>query len=335
MSTGALKTRPLICGLIAAACFCLVALAGTAGAENASVLQSRIDDARAQADELGARIDANASAIAEALSRAEAAARREAELSAVLEEAEVKLAELERHVDLTEAELGRVRDRLADARDLLAARLIAIYKVGVPDATELLLSSDGFDDLTTRAPYLSKIQESDTILAGRIRQLRDEVYSSSPPGVRHATVKQHSTSASSRPAIRSRARAPRPMLAPPSSVSFAAGRRRRSASCRTTSTAGRSGSRRSSGSRPPRPSSRSPAGSVITRSRPRSCSANRAATTTPSTRAAAPAGRTRSCPTPGRATAARARPQDGSKQEQDSIAAQIWADSGSAPWVCG
>jgi muramidase (phage lysozyme) len=28
-------------------------------------------------------------------------------------------------------------------------------------------------------------------------------------------------------------------------------------------------------------------------------------------------------------------PQDASKAEQDSIAAQIWADSGPSAWVCG
>jgi hypothetical protein len=39
----------------------------------------------------------------------------------------------------------------------------------------LLLESEGWDDLTTRAEYLQRIEEADAALVGRVRTLRDEV----------------------------------------------------------------------------------------------------------------------------------------------------------------
>ena len=45
----------------------------------------------------------------------------------------------------------------------------------MPDATTLLLESDGFDDLQTRAEYLRRIEEADASLVSRVRSLRDQV----------------------------------------------------------------------------------------------------------------------------------------------------------------
>ena len=120
-------------------------------------------------------IDAKAGQLAAAQSQAAAAAAREAELSGVLAEGQRREAELEVQVQQTQSHLQRTRARLHSALGRLAARLVAIYKGDSPDATQLLLSADGFDDLANRAELLSHIEEADATLAARVRWLRDQV----------------------------------------------------------------------------------------------------------------------------------------------------------------
>jgi CHAD domain-containing protein len=72
-------------------------------------------------------------------------------------------------------ELTRARDRLQRALKALSARLVAIYRSGMPDAATVLLNSEGFDDLATRSEYLERIEEADATLVGRVRTLRDDV----------------------------------------------------------------------------------------------------------------------------------------------------------------
>jgi peptidoglycan hydrolase CwlO-like protein len=78
-------------------------------------------------------------------------------------------------VTAAEGELAEARARLSRATDILAERLVAIYKSGVPNAAALLLRSDGFDDLATRVGLLDRIQTADANLVARVRALRAEV----------------------------------------------------------------------------------------------------------------------------------------------------------------
>jgi hypothetical protein len=75
----------------------------------------------------------------------------------------------------SERRLSAEKRRLGRARRALAERLVAIYESGVPDATIVLLNSDGFDDLVTRAHYLRLIEDGDTRLATRVREVRNRV----------------------------------------------------------------------------------------------------------------------------------------------------------------
>ena len=165
--------RAVLAGLACAATAAVAAV--PASGQNISELESRIADAESQAGSLAADIDAKSSELAAAQSQADAAAEREAELSATLAKGEERAAELDAQVAQTEAALAATRDRLRRALDALADRLIAMYKGDVPDETTLLLESDGFDDLATRAEYLKRIEEADSALAARVRVLRAEV----------------------------------------------------------------------------------------------------------------------------------------------------------------
>jgi len=171
------RTKLRLCALAAAS------LAGAAlgpwaigaRAQDVGALQSKIDDAQAQAQGLAAQIDSNQAALSEAQARAQAAAAREAQLTAVLAESEQREAELTQKVDAAADQLDQTRAELQEALDALADRLVAIYKGDMPDAATVLLSSQGFDDLATRAEYLQRVETADAELAARVRTLRDQV----------------------------------------------------------------------------------------------------------------------------------------------------------------
>jgi septal ring factor EnvC (AmiA/AmiB activator) len=153
----------------------VLVLAGGAGAQDIGALEARIASAQADAEGLAAEIDATSDEVAAAQAEAQAAAAREAELTATLEEGQARLAELEQRVAEAEAALEEARARLGRALDVLSARLVAMYKGDMPDATALILEADGFDDLTTRAEYLEMIEDADADLVARVRALREEV----------------------------------------------------------------------------------------------------------------------------------------------------------------
>ena len=138
-------------------------------------LNTRIAGARDQAQALGAEIDRTSAALAAAQQQAIVAAQREAQLSAVLEEGRAREAQLESDLARAEQALAGAREQLGRSLNALSNRLVAIYRDGMPDATSILLDSDGFDDFQTRAEYLRRIQDADAALVGRVRALRNRV----------------------------------------------------------------------------------------------------------------------------------------------------------------
>jgi peptidoglycan hydrolase CwlO-like protein len=94
----------------------------------------------------------------------------ESELNAKQEELDSATAKLaaDKH------RLALVRARLQRALGVLRQRLVAIYEAGSPDMLNVVLDSASWSEVTTRAEYLSQIQEYDDSVAGRVKGLRDE-----------------------------------------------------------------------------------------------------------------------------------------------------------------
>src|SRR3954451_5601300 len=59
------------------------------------------------------------------------------------------------------ARLTRLRARLLVVRRALAQRLIELYKADAPDAVTVVLESDGFADLLTRADFMERVSRQD------------------------------------------------------------------------------------------------------------------------------------------------------------------------------
>jgi peptidoglycan hydrolase CwlO-like protein len=160
---------------LALACAALGITATQSGAQSIDELNSRIDAAKQEAQALGAKIDSATNELAAAQQRAIDAAQREAELNAVLAKAQAKERRLQAAVTEAQKRLAAARRQLTRSRHALSNRLVGIYRSGMPDTTTLILESDGFDDLATRAEYLKRIEEADAALVNRVRSTRDAV----------------------------------------------------------------------------------------------------------------------------------------------------------------
>ena len=230
---------------------------------------------------------------------------------------------------------GRRRRHLT-LLNTLSNRLVDIYRGGMPDATTLLLESDGMDDLQTRAEYLRRIEEADSSLVSSVRSLRDQV-ANRLAAVEDAQQRAHEFNAADRRGARPDLRRPRPGRGPGPAAAALRAQRQAAIDSLQSQVSGwtSTGPAAWSASPPGRPRARSTSGSATGRSRSRSCSASPGATSAPSTRRSGAGGAYQILPSTWELYGGHGDPQDALTREQQSdIAAQIWADSGSAAWEC-
>ncbi len=138
-------------------------------------LQGKVAAARSEAGSLASELQAAQGELAAAAQQAAAASAREQQLSVLLASGEERAAELAADVDRTERRLELERKRLRRARLALAERLVAIYESGSPSTASVILGSSDFDELATRTDYLQRIEEADADLADRVEQVRAAV----------------------------------------------------------------------------------------------------------------------------------------------------------------
>jgi septal ring factor EnvC (AmiA/AmiB activator) len=152
------------------------ALAATpALAADISTLQQKVAAGRDEAGALAGELQAAQAEQAAAEQQAAAASAREQKLTALLATGEEKAARLAGEVRETRRRLAAEKRRLRRARGALANRLVAIYESGSPSTASVILASDNIDELATRTEYLERIEQSDSDLAGRVAQVRRTV----------------------------------------------------------------------------------------------------------------------------------------------------------------
>jgi septal ring factor EnvC (AmiA/AmiB activator) len=161
----------LLCALLAV----VLALAPRAGAADAGSLEAKLVAARDEAGTIAAGLRASRERLAVAEGEAADAAAHEERLSGLLSEGRERAAGLSRKLAATRNRLVAEKARLRRSRAALATRLVAIYESGTPSTASLIFSSGDYRELVTRADYLRAIEESDSALADRVAQVRDEV----------------------------------------------------------------------------------------------------------------------------------------------------------------
>lgn len=166
-----MQRKPVIA--IALAALLVVASAHAAGI---GALRSKVESGRSEAAALGSRIRATQEELLAAEGEAAAAARHERRLGALLTHGREWAARLAVKVPRAERRLEAERARLRRARGVLAQRLVAIYESGAPSTASIVLASSSYDELATRTEYLQRIEDSDSELAARVEQVRDQVH---------------------------------------------------------------------------------------------------------------------------------------------------------------
>jgi murein DD-endopeptidase MepM/ murein hydrolase activator NlpD len=90
-------------------------------------------------------------------------------------------AEVQKEFDAKQAELTSERNRLQTLRerlrrslDSLADRLVAIYKSDDVDLLTVVLQSDGYQDILERYDYLRRVEEQDSGIVVKVRDLKEE-----------------------------------------------------------------------------------------------------------------------------------------------------------------
>ena len=319
----------------------MLALAPRAGAADAGALEAKLTAARGEASALAADLRRSHERLAVAQGEAAAASAREQRLAGLLAEGRRHAAELSRRLRLTRERLAVEKARLRRSRRALAARLVAIYESGTPSTAGLVLGSADYQELITRADYLRAIEESDSALADRVEQVRNEV--------RHeaklvATLEARAVAYDRRlAAARSRIAAVR------AAAEQASARLRALSSEREASLAGLKSSiaewvteiQRARAAEA-RAASRAEAEAEVGRwlGGPYSIpayiviceSGGDYGAVNPSSGAG---GAYQILPSTWELYGGKGAPQNASKAEQDRIAAEIWADSGPGAWVCG
>jgi septal ring factor EnvC (AmiA/AmiB activator) len=155
----------------------LVALLAVASARAADIgsLRDQVNGAREEAASLGAEIRDTQERLLATEAEAASAAARERHLTDLLAHGRERAARLAAKVADSERRLEAARARLRRARRALAQRLVAIYTSGMPSTASIVLGSGDIDELAVRAEYLQRIEDSDTQLAARVEQVRNEV----------------------------------------------------------------------------------------------------------------------------------------------------------------
>jgi peptidoglycan hydrolase CwlO-like protein len=150
-------------------------LAATADGANIDSLQAKVSAARSEAGSLASKLQAAQAELAAAQDEAAAASAREEKLTDLLAHGEERAARLSGEVEATQRRLAAEKKRLRRARGVLSQRLVAIYESGAPSTASVILASSDFEELAARTEYLDRIEQSDSDLALRVEQVRRSV----------------------------------------------------------------------------------------------------------------------------------------------------------------
>lgn len=98
--------------------------------------------------------------------------RREQTIQGQLDAKRRELADTQRRLREVRARLVTLRARLKHAREVLADRLVELYKSDEPDIVTVVLDADGFADLLENGAYLRRVGEQDRRIITAVREAK-------------------------------------------------------------------------------------------------------------------------------------------------------------------
>ena len=167
--------RLLLPAALLLAGLCLVASASAKDLEEKlDATQGKLSHVRESQSALAATIAEQNQAIDSMIGEVSALRQRKAAVEAELSEKQGELDSATAKLAADKHRLELVRARLQRALGVLRERLVAIYESGSPDMLNVVLDSASWSEVSTRADYLSQVQEYDDSVASRVKGLRDE-----------------------------------------------------------------------------------------------------------------------------------------------------------------
>ncbi len=157
------------------ALLCLVASAPAKTLqEKLDSTQGKLSHVRESQSALAATIAEQNKAIDSMIGEVSALRQRQAAVQSELSAKQAELDKANEELAADKRRLARIRARLHRALGVLRERLVGIYESGSPDMLNVVLDSASWSEVTSRADYLSQVQEYDDAVASRVKGLRDQ-----------------------------------------------------------------------------------------------------------------------------------------------------------------
>jgi murein DD-endopeptidase MepM/ murein hydrolase activator NlpD len=166
------KPSHLLRAALVAAMFGVLAIAGADGA-GAQDLQSRLDERQAELSQQRDRKGVLSSELADYNTQVDQLAGEVATLRNREAIVVAELRQVQSRLNREKHKLDVYRSQLQRSLNVLRSRLVGIYRSGQADFMSVLLESDGFSDLLSRYEYLRRVEEQDSSIVSRVRDLRN------------------------------------------------------------------------------------------------------------------------------------------------------------------
>jgi len=144
------------------------------GADNIATTRAKIDAKRQHENRLSSGIADYNKRIRVLQRKVDVLAAKQAKVQADLDVKVARQQEVVHDLRASRAHLARLRERLRVSQEILARRLVAIYKAGQPDIISVALSSHGFAELVERTEYVHRIAVEDHRVIMAVTTLRGE-----------------------------------------------------------------------------------------------------------------------------------------------------------------
>jgi septal ring factor EnvC (AmiA/AmiB activator) len=154
----------------------VLALAPGASAADRGALEAKLTAGREEASALAGQLQASQAELSSAEAAAAQAERHEERLTGLLAEGEAREAQLSEEVAAQRRRLAIEKGRLQRSHQALAERLVSIYENGVPDTASVIFGAGNYEEIITRDTYLREINEADSALAQHVGETRDQVH---------------------------------------------------------------------------------------------------------------------------------------------------------------
>ena len=172
MEHGCRRALRVAAALAAVAAACALLAPALSGAQSEGDLRSRADRARAREQSLAADVARLAGLVAKLDADIAAIERRRADVQAQLDADRIRLATIREELRGQRRRVVRLRTRLHQARGVLAARLVALYRTPRPDVVTVIMNARGFADLLEQATYVRFVGHQDKRVIDIVRAAR-------------------------------------------------------------------------------------------------------------------------------------------------------------------